>query len=259
MKKPDRVFLQMWGPTRDFLIANHEFYVAEAKRRLLDQFDNEEMKIDADRHASECLAERAKNFNPDRDDPADNYEQAYQEGITFYQGLSGLRDSTRLSIIAGMFHEWEKQLRDWLGKEFGQHGFGKNSHAAVWSVNLDQIFDLLQCCSWDVRTLAFYDQLNRCRLVTNVYKHGGGPSFESLRTVAPELTGQDNELPAFFVSALDYSSLTVSDDDLTCFAEAITSFWRELPENIYFSQVSEVPKWFDKALGKDKAEKARRA
>ena len=259
MRESDRVFLQMWGPTREYLIANHEFYVAEAKRRLLDQFDDQTMRADADRHADEWLAERAGSFNPDRDDPADNYEQADQEGIAFYQGLSGLRDSTRLSIIAGMFHEWEKQLRDWLGRELGHHGFGRHAHSAVWSTKLDELFDLFEKCGWNVRSLAFFDQLNRCQLVTNVYKHGNGPSSDSLKAVAPELAGKNGDLPAFFVSALDYSTLTITDDDLVRFAEAITSFWRELPENIFFSQVAEVPKWLDRALRKEKAEKAQKA
>ena len=117
MSQPDRVFLQMWGPTREHLIANHEFYVAEAKRRLLDQFDDDAMKADAERHAEAWLAAKAAYFNPDRDDPGDHYEAAYDENVSFYLSLAALRDSTRLSIIAGMFHEWEKQVRDWLGGE----------------------------------------------------------------------------------------------------------------------------------------------
>lgn len=256
MREPDRVFLQMWGPFREQLVANHEFYVAEAKRRLLDQFDEEAMKADADRHAEAWLAERGKFFDPDRDDVADYYERAYDEGINFYLSLAGLRDSTRLSIIAGMFHEWEKQVRDWLGKELGHHDFGKHAHGAVWSVKLDDLFDLLENCKWPVRSQGFFPQLERCQLVTNVYKHGNGPSFDALKVVAPELAGNAGDLPAFFVSALDYSSLSVSDDDLTRFAASITAFWRELPENIFFSQVGEVPKWLEKALRKEQEERA---
>ncbi|MGB3805863.1 MAG: hypothetical protein WA936_01550 [Erythrobacter sp.] len=256
MREPDRVFLQMWGQTREYLIANHEFYVAEAKRRLLDQFDEGTLKADADRHADEWLAARGQNFDPDRDDPADDYEQSYHEGIAFYQGLVGLRETTRLSIIAGMFHEWEKQVRDWLGKELGHHGYGKHAHAAVWSVKLDELFDLFEKCGWNVRALGFFEQLHRCQLATNVYKHGNGPSFEALKTKAPDLVGKDTDLPAFFVSALEYTALNVTNDDLSRFAEAITAFWRELPENIFFSQVADVPKWLERAFRKERAGKA---
>lgn len=249
MSKPDRVFLQMWGPTREHLIASHEFYVSEAKRRLLDPFTDESMTEDADAFAEAWLAR--KPFDGDRDDPAAHYEQSWDESVTFYQRLADLRATTRLSIIAGMFHDWEKQLRDWLGKELGHHGLGKHANAAVWSVNLNEIFDLLEGCGWPVRSLGFFAQLDRCRLVTNVYKHGNGPSFDTLKAVAPDLVGRTDSLPAFFVSALDYSSLSISDDDLGRFAEAITAFWRELPENVFFSQVSALPKWFDRALHKE--------
>ncbi|WP_421852654.1 hypothetical protein [Novosphingobium sp.] len=253
MTKPDRVFLQMWRPTREHLIASHEFYVAEGKRRLLDHFTDESMEADANAFADAWLAGRP--FDPDRDDPGSDYEQSWDESVSFYQRLSDLRDNTRLSIIAGMFHEWEKQVRDWLGRELGHHGFGKHAHAAVWSVKLDELFDLFEACSWPVRTLGLFDQLFRCQLVTNVYKHGNGPSFETLKAIAPDLVGKKDGLPAFFVSALDYSSLAVSDDDLLRFADAITAFWNELPENIFFSQVSQVPKWLDRALRKEREDR----
>ncbi|MCX9145914.1 hypothetical protein [Erythrobacter sp. WG] len=253
MSKPDRVFLQMWGPTREHLIASHEFYVGEAKQRLLDPFTDESMAEDANAFAEAWLARIP--FDPDRDDPTGHYEQSWDESVSFYQRLADLRDTTRLSIIAGMFHEWEKQVRDWLGRELGHHGFGKHAHGAVWSATLDDLFDLFEACGWNVRTLGFFAQLHRCQLVTNVYKHGNGRSFEALKAVAPDLIGNTDGLPAFFVSALDYSSLSVSDDDLARFAEAITSFWRELPENIFFSQVKEVPKWLERALRKEREEK----
>lgn len=250
MSEPDRVFLQMWGPTREHLIANHQFYVAQARSRLLDQFDEASMKADAQRHSEKWLEQRVRFFDPDRDDPGTNYEAAYDENISFYLSLAGLRDSTRLSIIAGMFHEWEKQVRDWLGQELGHLGLREHVHSAVWSVKIDDLLDLFESCSWPVRSQDSFQQLYRCQLVANVYKHGNGPSLNSLKRLAPELVG-GGERPAFFVSALDYSALEVGDDDLASFAEAITSFWRGVPENIFFSQVGDTPKWLEKALQKE--------
>lgn len=250
MSEPDRVFLQMWGPMRADLIANHQFYVAQARTRLLDQFDDATMKADAKRHSDEWLEERSKYFDPERDDPGANYEAAYDEHISFYLSLAALRDSTRLSIIAGMFHEWEKQVRDWVGRELGHLGLREAVHSAVWSVKIDDLLELFEKCSWPVRDEEFFPQLQRCQLVANVYKHGNGPSFDALKRLAPKLVG-GQERPAFFVSALDYSALEVSDDDLASFAEAITAFWRAIPENIFFSQVAGPPKWLENALRKE--------
>lgn len=56
MNQPDRVFLQLWGPTREHLIANHQFYIAQARTRLLDQFVDDAMKADAQRHSDDWLA-----------------------------------------------------------------------------------------------------------------------------------------------------------------------------------------------------------
>ena len=169
MTEPDRVFLQMWGPTREHLIANHQFCVAQARTRLLDQFVDDAMKADAQRHSDEWLAERAHYFDPERDDPGANYEAAYDEHISFYLSLAGLRDSTRLSIIAGMFHEWEKQVRDWLGRELGHLGLKEHVHAAVWAAKFDELMDLFEQCAWPVRDQEFYSQLQRAQLVVNVY------------------------------------------------------------------------------------------
>lgn len=243
----------MWRPIRERLIANHEFYVREAKRRLLDQFNDDSMKADADQYANEWLERRAMFFDPDRDDPGDNYEQAYEENISFFVSLEGLRDNTRLSIIAGMLHEWEKQFRDWLGREFGQHGFGKPMHDAVWMARTDDLFDLMEACGWPVRDRPYFNDLLICLLVVNVYKHGNGRSLDALKALAPAHIA-NGDLPAFFVSALDYSALSVSDEDLAQFAAAIAAFWHDIPENIFFSQLSKPPRWVQQALERNAAQ-----
>jgi hypothetical protein len=250
MNEPRRVFLQLWGPTREGLIANHEFYVREAKRRLVDQFDEGTMKAEADRLADEWLEQRAPYFDPDRHDPADMYERAYEESIAFYLSLTALRDNTRLSIIAGMLHEWEKQFRDWLGRELGLNRFGKAMHDAVWGAKIDDLFEFMLACGWAIVEQPYFHDLKICSLVVNVYKHGNGRSLEELRKIAPEHVTR-GELPAFFVSALDFSALSVSNDDIDKFAAAIGAFWRDLPENIYFDQVAEPPKWVQRALFKE--------
>ena len=253
MSEPDRVFLQMWGPFRDHLVANHEFYVAQAKGRLLTQFNDEAMKADADQHAEDWLASRAQYFDPDRDDPADAYEQSWDEAVSFYQGLVDLQKTTRLSIIAGIYHEWEKQLRDWLGREMGHHRLGEHTNAAIWRVVIGDIFDFLECCQWPVRERPYYADLNICHLVVNVYKHGNGNSFKELKEKAPEIAGPKDELPGFFLSALDYTNVEVTDADLNRFSDAIVAFWKDVPENVFFSQLSGEPKWLKKAVEKDLA------
>lgn len=61
-------------------------------------------------------------------------------------------------------------------------------------------------------------------------------------------------MPGFFLSALDYTNLEVSDADLERFSQAIISFWRDVPENVFFSQLSGEPKWLKKAVEKDRSQ-----
>lgn len=248
----DRVFVQMRRSLRDHLVANHEFYVSEAKSRLLAQFNDDAMKADADRHSKAWLAARAKYFDPDRHDPFDAYEQSWDEAISFYHGLVDLQKTTRLSIIAGMYHEWEKRLRDWLGREMGEHRLGKHTHEAIWKVNIGDIFEFIECWQWPLTSQPYFFDLYICNLVVNVYKHGAGRSFNDLKEKAPELVGAKEDLPGFFLSALDYTCLEVSDADIDRFSHAIVSFWKDVPENVFFSQLSGEPNWLLRAVEMDR-------
>src|SRR5437868_2508040 len=101
------VLFQMWEPFRQSLIKGHLFYVEQARKRLLSRFDD--IEADADRAAEEWLEQSGQHFDADRHDPCDFYEAANDVGIEFYGLLSDMREQTRLSVVAGMFHEWDKQ------------------------------------------------------------------------------------------------------------------------------------------------------
>jgi hypothetical protein len=53
----------------------------------------------------------------------------------------------------------------------------------------------------------------------------------------------------------DHTHLKVSDDQLQAFSDAIVSFWQNVPETIFDTQVGEVPGWFEKAIQKDQADR----
>jgi hypothetical protein len=249
----DYALLQMWMPFRERLIASHEFYVREARDRLLAQFTEAAMKSDADSFAKSWLEKMASRFNPDRDDPGEYYERAYEESIDFYLSLEGLKVSTRLSIIAGMYHEWEKQLRDWLARELMRVLPGQNLRSAIWLEKIDSIIDLFEGFKWPIRSRPYYHDIRTCYLVVNIYKHGNGTSLKDLEVHAPELVGHKPGAPKFMIPALDYTHLSVDDTDLARFSDAIIAFWRDVPENIFQSQISTEPRWITKAIEKDAA------
>lgn len=248
------VLFQMPRWVRRHLIDNHEFYVARSKRHLLSQFSNlDEM---ADQAGEEWLEETAHLFNPDTDDPGAAYEAAYDRSVEAYQLLSDLRDNVRLAVIAGMFHAWEKELRDWLSAEMQHWHRGENAYSKIWSGNFQQIFELLRCLNWELPENPLVATLDRCRLVVNVYKHGPGNALEDLRKKYREML---DERPGAWEhersARLHHARLKVSDDDLDEFSNAIVSFWNAAPENVTASQITTIPEWFGKAFEKDKKER----
>ena len=243
------VLFRMWESFRQSLIKGHLFYVEQAQKRLLSQFDD--IGSDADRAAEEWLEQSGQHFDPDRHDPGDFYEAANDVGIEFYGLLTDMREQTRLSVVAGMFHEWDKQLRDWLAREIQHWHHGDRGALAVWSVDFRQIADLLESFGWNVRSADYFRTLDACRLVVNVYKHGKGKSLDELRNSYPEyLDDPFKGCGGAFSGAKyrDHTRLRVSDKQFQAFSEAIVAFWKDVPEIVFDSQIIDVPDWFSTAL-----------
>lgn len=251
------VLFQMWGPFRQSLIDGHIFYVEQARKRLLTQFEN--IEAEADKASEDWLENNGHRFDPDRDDPGSFYEAAGEAGIEFYRLLSDMRDQTQLSVVAGMFHEWDKQLRDWLVAEVRHWHRGDLTAEKIWKANFSDLADLLEGLGWKIRTTGYFKLLDACRLVVNVYKHGKGTSLDDLKQHCPEYLPDPNagtRLAWASIDFLDHTDLKVSDVQFQAFSDAIVSFWKDVPANISESDVTSVPAWFEKAILKDRAEKA---
>lgn len=259
----DTVLFQMWSGHRAQLIEKHKFYVSQAKKRLLEQFTDDAISADADKAAEEALEWRSQFFDPDRHDPGELEEAAYDDGVWHYQLLSELRDNTRLSIISGFFHEWEKGLRQWIVDEIHHWHQGDVTKSTVWKKNITELFDLLESFPWELRSNPYFKDLDACRLVVNVYKHGDGPSLNELAKSYPDLLdhpldsmrGQIDE--TWFSQS--HENLKITDDHLEAFSDAILNFWKDVPENVFDSRIIEPPAWLMKAIKKDQTEQRKAA
>lgn len=250
-----RVLFQMWGPFRQSLIAGHLFYVDQARKRLLSQFDD--ISSEASKASEEWLKENEHHFDPDRHDPGELEERAYDAGIEFYGLLSDMQRQTRLSVVAGMFHEWDKQLRDWLAREIRHFHYGDTVNARMWSADFCQIIALLESFGWKIRDTHYFHLLDALRLVVNVYKHGEGKSLDELKMHYPDYLDDpfsDENEPFSGAKHLDHSHLAVSDKQIHGFSDAILAFWQDVPENVFASQITDIPKWLESALQKDHAQ-----
>lgn len=254
------VLFQMYSGHRAQLIEKHVFYVEQAKKRLLDQFTDDAVREEADRAAQESWEARGQSFDPEYGDPADGAEAAFEDGVWRYELLTELRDSVRLSIVSGFLHEWEKNLRQWLVDEVRHWHHGDEVRRVIWKKNLIDLFDLLESFGWPLKSEPYFTDLDACRLVVNVYKHGDGPSLDQLAASYPrflvhpleELRGQVDDM---WISP-SYDYLQISDQDLDTFSEAVRSFWQDMPENTFDEQITDPPSWFLKAFERDKKTKA---
>jgi hypothetical protein len=245
----------MCGLYRQHLIAEHRFYVEQAHKRLLSQFDN--IHDEAEQAEKEFLDSMSQHFDPDRHDPADFYEAAHDKSIEFYQLLNDMHGRTRLSVVAGMYHEWDKKLREWMAREMRNWCASAAVIKALWLPDIARVFDLLASFGWDVKTsIPNFDKLNAMRLVVNVFKHGEGSSFDELKKSYPEYLNHalsDEAREVISLDWLDHSFMTITDVHVEEFSGAVLEFWLTVPENLYLRDDIELPKWIEKAFNKDKA------
>ncbi|EKE6959038.1 TPA: hypothetical protein ACP604_005026, partial [Escherichia coli] len=95
---------------RPYFLEPHEFYVSEARRRLLSQFGD--LTQEAEEREKQFLEYTAEHFNPDFDDPMAAYEQAYEEGVNYVWSLIEMQETVLLAVTAGMYHQFDKKLRE---------------------------------------------------------------------------------------------------------------------------------------------------
>jgi len=248
----DYVLFQIWEPSRQSLIAGQLFYVDQAKKRLLSQF--EDIETEAKKAAEDWLKRNLARFDPDRHDPSDFYEAANDVGIEFYMLQSDMREQTRLSVVAGMFHEWDKQVRAWLVREIQHWNHGNDIVCAVWKADFKQIANLFESMSWPICSTNYFRALDACRLVVNVYKHGEGMSLDDLKKRFPEYLDDplcDKSGAPSDLRYRNHTHLKVSEEQFQAFSDAIVAFWRAVPGRISESNVKEIPDWFGKAIKKD--------
>jgi len=239
---------------RQLLIERHRFYVDQARARLLTQFDD--MEGEARKAATAWLERRSYNFDPDSDDEGAIYEAAHDEEIAYFQLLEEMRDSVRLSVVAGIFHEWEKQLREWLVNEILHWHKGSEVRSKVWSQDFSGILELLKGFGWDVRSKPYYTILDACRLVVNVYKHGSGGSLDDLRARYPQYIVNPFENASSIVLSvdlMDHTNVKVNESQIQEFSDAIIAFWNDIPSNIFDNDEHNLPKWFEKAWLRDRS------
>lgn len=248
------VLFQMPTPLRQSLIDEHLFYVEQAKARLLMQFSELEASENSELFIKNWMKENEHRFDPGFHDEGDSYAEACER----YHALLDLGNQTRLSVVAGMFHEWEKQLRQWLTGEVRRWHDGDCFLQAIWALNFSQIIKLLKSAQWDISGQNYYRQLNLCRLIVNVYKHGKGSALNDLLKKYPEYLSKPFDSTPIALDDASFNSyfaihtfLKVSDEQIQEFSDSIVTFWQAVPKNIFNLDVDMLPNKLKNAITED--------
>ena len=243
------IFVTFWlaKVDRPYFLEPHEFYVSEARRRLLSQFGD--LTQEAEEREKQFLEYTAEHFNPDFDDPMAAYEQAYEEGVNYVWSLIEMQETVLLAVTAGMYHQFDKKLREKTIRELSHWCDKEIITPMVWDLNFDQLLKLLEWIGLKIDETDYGDKLKACALVVNVYKHGDGNSHRLLSSTHPEYYPHPTGICGRHINPT-HDDLHVTEEQFVEFADAITTFWKAIPEYCYYSELSDEPEWLIKLVKK---------
>ncbi|MCX7219650.1 MAG: hypothetical protein NTY70_12155 [Burkholderiales bacterium] len=215
-------------------------YIEKEKKKILSQF--EDIENEAEMAAGKWLTQRGIQIDPTLEDDECFYEFKASTTIGYFHQLTVMMHQTRLSVVAGMVFEWEKQLRTWLANEYKRLSYEEKEVKAVYIKNIEEIGKLLERHSWPVHDTTYFKKITACHEVVNAYKHGNGRSFINLKKLYPEYLhdpwkGGDFS-PAVGINYFDNQILYVTDHHIQEFSDAIIEFWKNAPVNVIDSKLN---------------------
>lgn len=221
--------LDMTPDMKHWIIQAHDFYVEQVNKRVLAQF--KDIKGDADRYAKAEYERLSARYGHEDADPADVAESAHDNAIGYYSLLHDLRQQVILGALAGLYHQWEKQLREFINLELAHEVKRDLASEFAWSGNIGDVFGWLDQFGWNVRVQSFFPTIDACRLIVNVYKHGQGPALAELNKKYPEYLPDPigNLIPSKRPKLVSYEWLAVSEEDFAEIAKGLRAFWKCFP------------------------------
>lgn len=183
------------------------------------------------------------------DDPFAAYDDAHDAGINYLWSLSEMQNTVLLALTAGMYHQFDKKLREHTIRELSNWCKREIITLMVWDLSFHRLCELLEWIGLKISGTKYGESIKACNLVVNVYKHGDGDAHRKLSCNHPEYypyaTGFRRGK-----SEPKHDDLHVSEEQFVSFSDSITSFWKAVPEECYYLDLKEPPTWLDKVVGK---------
>lgn len=206
-------------------------YVDGFTTRVLPVFDHidDEATAAANKAWDSAMSSPAHHENFD---PGDFAEAAQGYGLEVYENLQFSRQQLLNLAAAGLYHLWERLLKQFICKELRAWTFnGHTIQKIITPADFRRLEEFLSEFGFHLARQNYYADLSELRLVANVAKHGDGKSCEELQASAPHLFGGYNYQFDIFSIA---DSLELKPEDFTRYAKTVTDFWDTFPENLTF-------------------------
>ena len=205
-------------------------YAKAFEERLLASFENIEAEADA---AAAAFYERAMSqpsWEGEGPDGSEIADAAIGHGMEVYGDLEFVRQQLIGLATAGLYHLWERLLKEFIVREFRYYSPPPIRPDQVRRVDFAKLEQLLRELGWAIRGEEFYDDLDCLRLVANTVKHGDGPSCDDLAQKAPGLFrdyGHD-----WLNSKRRADDLELKKEDFVRFAAAARTFFERFPARL---------------------------
>ena len=224
--------LYMWNGVRSHILQQHDSYVDAVKARVFPQFAD--IEAQAEKYARKIFDDHAHGSGDPSINEADLAEGAHELSLEHYEMLSFLKREMYLGALAGLYHVWEKALRSFLEGEF-LHFVGQDEiEKAAWRSSTAHLWKLLEQFGWRASGEPFYQDIEACRIVVNVYKHGKGPSLDELEKRFPQfIVKVITDDPALSPTKLDHEEVVVTEEQFLKIARAIRTFWVSFPARLF--------------------------
>lgn len=208
-----------------YIVESHKFYLKQAKSRLLGQL--RDIQDAAKAGADDWLADN---------EVVERGEWEHSLPELFTNILVNLLIETRLSIAASIYHRWEKDLKKKIigtGRVFHKIKKGRQVVRDINSSNHKDLLDVLSELGCEIRNTDIGRKLDECRLVVNLYKHGAGNAFNTIRNSHPEYLASCGEASSSGGGeTATPEGICISDEHLDAFSEAIVAFWKKWSDQV---------------------------
>jgi hypothetical protein len=170
-------------------------------------------------------------------DPASIAEDAIEEGIIYYEGVSLMKYNNLAAWITILYQFWEQQVRLFLYEE-EKHYFEIDFKSFCTGNIITQIEKEFMDHGVDITRLSSWPGITELRLLCNTIKHGDGKSAEDLKKIRPDIfrgidifTGNQLDL---FKTTLNEEVLNLTTDMLLQYGTFLIEFWDGLPERMIY-------------------------